>query len=345
MGIDWEYLLGTGGENLERAYNDAIPEPDSYPCDDSLYEDDEFNGEVNDGEECEAYEPEEDMDPEILLNAPLCGLSHRQMKAAFFVNDNHAPYLISVLKGERNTWKGNDTTLTGMDDQQYPVCDRLFHANSVKTALSFIRNKELFSRAYGEEHGLQTTQSSDSLDKLLGIYNDIFFDNIDIPYRSGTNRSAYGPVMFVFNIDILKGQKIRILKSNPWSCGNREGLAYNDLFYSGIEEIKSILSENNQYNQNRVAFLGDFNHHTTVFDTPVLPFGDNLEAIYLEQCFDGSGRENELKDSLECELRNVGLDIPVIIRKDPPNLSFTGLAADAQELWNIQPEYTGPEVE
>ena len=60
MGIDWEYLLGTGGENLERAYNDAIPEPDSYPCDESLYEDDEFNGEVNDGEECEAYEPEDE---------------------------------------------------------------------------------------------------------------------------------------------------------------------------------------------------------------------------------------------------------------------------------------------
>ncbi len=333
MGIDWEELLGAEGADLERAYNDAIPEPDPY-----FYGDDEY-------EEAEGGKSEEPaIDPEILLNTPLYDLTDAQKKAAFNAAYDGTPYLLAVLKGENNFWRGNDTTLKGMDDMEYPACDRLFHANSVKTAIQFIRGEGLFSRAYGEERGLQTSQNSDQIDKQLGVYNDIFFDNVDIPHISGTNRSAYGPVMFVFKPDILEGQKARILKCNPWSREDRNTLTYNDMFYSGIEEIKTILNADGRQNINRVAFLQDFDHHTTVFDTPVLPFGGNLEAIYVEQCYDGSGKENELKSILENELRISHLHVPVIIRKDPPDTSFTGLATSEEELWYIDPDDISPEI-
>ena len=328
MGIDWEYLLNCeDGERLADAYNDAIPEPDDYP-----YDDPECNDDI---EENEDAGQEEEANTEDLLDRPLVELSDDEKIAAFNLRDCCTPYLITILKGEKNSWKGNDTTLTGMDDNQYPACDRLFHANSIKTSLRFIERKALFSREFGENEGLQTYQRSDSFDRQLGVYNDIFFDNIDIPYRSGTNRSAYGPVMFVFKIDILKNQKIRILKFNPWNGRDQDDITYNQLFFSGIEEIKSILCVDHHYNTNRVNFLENFEHHTTVFNTSELPFGNNLDFIYVEKCYDGSGRENELKNVLENALNEAGLDVPVIIRKDDPDTSFYGLAAEAEELWSF----------
>ena len=52
----------------------------------------------------------------------------------------------------------------------------LYHGNSVITSLSFILNKKLFSRKYGEDNAIpQTFQKSDDKDKEQDIYNDIFF--------------------------------------------------------------------------------------------------------------------------------------------------------------------------
>lgn len=51
----------------------------------------------------------------------------------------------------------------------------LYHGNSVITSLSFILNKKLFSRKYGEDNAIsQTFQKSDDKDKEQDIYNDIF---------------------------------------------------------------------------------------------------------------------------------------------------------------------------
>ena len=128
MGIDWEELLGAGGKDLDRAYNDAIPEPDPY-----FYGDDEY-------EEAEGGKSEEQaIDPAILLNTPLFELTDAQKKAAFNVAYDGTPYLLAVLKGDINFWHGSDKTLKGIDDREYPACDRLFHANSVKTSIQFIR--------------------------------------------------------------------------------------------------------------------------------------------------------------------------------------------------------------
>ena len=118
----------------------------------------------------------------------------------------------------------------------------------------------------------------------------------------------------------------------------------NLILFSGIEEIKTIMTDGGHIDINRVAFLGDFDHHTTVFDTALLPFDGNLEAIYVEQCPDGSGKENELKSILENELRISSLNVPVIIRKDPPDASFTGLAASEDDLWFIDPDDISPDM-
>ena len=349
MGIDWEYLLNAEGERLERAYNDAIPEPDDFFDDFDEYYDEDFYESESDGEaeeapaiagepaNAEATVPAEPVTAE-LMDHPLHELSAEQKIALFHLNDCRASYLISIMKGERNRWKGRNRTLEGADGNSYPACDRLFHANSVRTSIEFIRRKALLSRAFGENEIHQTTQRSDDLDKQLGIYNDIFFDNIDIPSRCGTNRSAYGPIMFVFKVDILKGHPIRILKCNPWSAENMENLSYNDLFFSDVDEIRNILIENHQMDQNRVDFLSDFNHHTTVFNTSELPFGDFLEAIYLEKSPNDTGLENAVKDHLEYELGYVGLDVPVVIRNNPPNAAEYGLAAAYEELWEDFPE-------
>lgn len=61
----------------------------------------------------------------------------------------------------------------------------LFHVNSVITSLTFIDNGGLLSRETVEEYNLpQTDQQSDDIDKKFNIYNDIFFDSVDIHERA-----------------------------------------------------------------------------------------------------------------------------------------------------------------
>lgn len=62
----------------------------------------------------------------------------------------------------------------------------------------------------------QTPQYTDESDKLYNIYYDIFFDSMEIQRRTGI--SYYGPVLFVYSIDVIDSVKeghIRITKMNP----------------------------------------------------------------------------------------------------------------------------------
>ncbi len=53
MGIDWEELLGADGEDLDRAYNDAIPDwgygPYGEPFEPPYEESDDDDGEGGEG--------------------------------------------------------------------------------------------------------------------------------------------------------------------------------------------------------------------------------------------------------------------------------------------------------
>lgn len=107
----------------------------------------------------------------------------------------------------------------------------LYHANSVATASTFLKNGGLLSRGYVEDHGLvQTSQETDEKDKQVDVFYDIFFDLVDIHERSkGLNH--YGPVVFVYSIDvidILPEGHLKITKDNPirWDPNMKENEKY-----------------------------------------------------------------------------------------------------------------------
>ncbi|MDP2843266.1 MAG: hypothetical protein Q8O06_06485 [Acetobacterium sp.] len=94
----------------------------------------------------------------------------------------------------------------------------LYHANTTKTALAFIRNAGLLSRGAVDLLGeAQTPQYTDDADKQFCVWNDVFFDAVDIHERA-RNNNKYGPILFVYNLSVLKTAKddgLRIIKLNP----------------------------------------------------------------------------------------------------------------------------------
>lgn len=103
----------------------------------------------------------------------------------------------------------------------------LFHANSIETSLSFFKANALLSRAKMDQSALpQSHQTTDDLDKKLGIYNDIFLNMHDAHTRFKRS-NAYGPVLFRLKtsavINYVKSNQgtISITGSNPmyWSVG------------------------------------------------------------------------------------------------------------------------------
>ena len=143
----------------------------------------------------------------------------------------------------------------------------IYHSNTVRTACTFLSNKGLLSRKTVECRGLdQTSQNSDDDDKSLGIWNDIFFDNIDIHDHLSRckNKSAcinlYGPVLFKFRLEALLElnilSKLKITRTNPnrWIRDN----GGKDDFFETIDEMKDSLSKGN-FQQHIV--LHNFNNY------------------------------------------------------------------------------------
>lgn len=122
----------------------------------------------------------------------------------------------------------------------------LYHANTVRTSCTFLRNGGLLSRGYVIDHGLsQTSQKSDAIDKKYGIWHDIFFDDCDIHQRSG-NANFYGPVLFKFSIDVLLANThspIKITKRNPINWKRVESL--RERYFYSIDELEASYSYGN----------------------------------------------------------------------------------------------------
>jgi hypothetical protein len=116
--------------------------------------------------------------------------------------------------------------------------DALYHANTVSTCCTFLRDGHLLARGTVHERGLdQTDQRSDTSDRKLGIWYDIFFDAIDIHVQSG-NRSYYGPIMLKFDLSLLEQDwlpNIWVSKSNPidWD----DSTPVQNRWFSSIEEL------------------------------------------------------------------------------------------------------------
>lgn len=103
----------------------------------------------------------------------------------------------------------------------------LHHANSVATACQFIRKGSLLSRGSVERLGVaQTPQASDDADKRYSIWFDVFVDSVDI-HKRAKRANAYGPVLFVFDINIINKNgtgRIWVTKLNPtkWASKSEE---------------------------------------------------------------------------------------------------------------------------
>lgn len=248
-------------------------------------------------------------------------------------NTTTSRYMIKVLNGSKSKQLWETKTWKDSNGKNWPTYGKLFHANSVATAVNFIRKGGLFSRQYGENNKLQTPQKSDDLDKRLNIYNDIFFDNSDIVYHAPYKTSAYGPVMFVFNPCSISEKEVRITKVNPAGTGSKKGMTYDDLFFASTEELSQAIKD-----EKKRGFINNWGHHTTIYNEEMLEFtNDNLFAIYIERKADKSGKEKDVKALLEKELKKQHLNVPVIIRPFYPVIPKDKhlYAAEIEELWEF----------
>lgn len=149
--------------------------------------------------------------------------------------------------------------------------NQLYHANTVSTACTFLEQNGLLSRGTVRDLGLlQTPQETDGSDQEYDVFYDIFFDSVDIHDRS-RNINYYGPVTFVFSIDLLDTLPencIKITKDNPkyWTSEMSE----EEKYFLSIEELQLGF------------FRGNFKQHITLrHQYDAIPF-DYLTCVILD---------------------------------------------------------------
>jgi len=147
----------------------------------------------------------------------------------------------------------------------------LFHANTVTTSCAYLTHGKLLSRAGVEKLDLvQTKQKSDDVDKKFGIFNYIFLDTVDIHNRA-RRRNEYGPVVFVFSLDLLLMlgiKSIRVTKTNPIKWDGRE--SDDKKYFMSIEELDS-------------GFVyGDFGMSLMIEDEGGLPIKNGFSTMLVD---------------------------------------------------------------
>ncbi|WP_175836808.1 hypothetical protein [Burkholderia anthina] len=186
---------------------------------------------------------------------------------------------------------------------------RLYHANSVSTSLSLIRLGGLASRQRVEQANLpQTYQYTDPTDRALGIWNDVFLDTVDIHQRI-RNVNHYGPVLFEFDLDILRevdsDADARVSKSNPskWSVDTPEATRY----FTDASELRQGLS------------IGTFDQMLMLSTaTGHIPFGGSLLRVVVDDPAAGTAASEwhvAATEAISGELTAAGLQVPVVRRE------------------------------
>lgn len=134
--------------------------------------------------------------------------------------------------------------------------DHFYHANTVKTSLTFIDSLALLSREHVEQNGLnQTTQSSDETDREFGIWNYIFLDGKDLAaYFSQPN--LYGPILFAFVNELLLNENIptiRITKFNPYYWTNEH--SDSDKYFNNLNDFRNAYLTGNKHRDGGIMFI------------------------------------------------------------------------------------------
>jgi hypothetical protein len=116
----------------------------------------------------------------------------------------------------------------------------LFHANTVQTAMTFIRERALLSRGYIEVNNLtQTAQKSDVEDVKFGVWDDVFLDGLDL-HTKYKQPNYYGPVLFRMKLDLLLSPSfpnVLVTKSNPMYW--KDDTLLENKYYSDAEQIRT----------------------------------------------------------------------------------------------------------
>lgn len=112
------------------------------------------------------------------------------------------------------------------------------HANTVATAVTFLKEGGLLSRGYVEDDDLiQTSQSSDECDRHFDVLDDVFIDVVDL-HGYFPRQNLYGPVLFKFSIVFLLDDNLDVwvTKNNPiyWS----DKLKHSDKYFKSVRELK-----------------------------------------------------------------------------------------------------------
>jgi hypothetical protein len=148
---------------------------------------------------------------------------------------------------------------------------KLYHANSVLTSCNFLREGFLFSRGSVERQGFpQTEQYSDTLDKQMGLWYDVFVDTVDIHERA-KRINSYGPVLFELDVDSLLSEslgKIWISKLNPTAW---DGKTRQARWFQSLDEVRANFTK------------GTFNHMVVFRHSGgQIPLSKHLKRIILD---------------------------------------------------------------
>ncbi|MFP1754888.1 hypothetical protein [Lonsdalea quercina] len=184
----------------------------------------------------------------------------------------------------------------------------LHHANTVATAISFIKNGGLVSRGDIERLGaFQTKQESDHEDKQYDVWEDVFLDTVDL-HGFFSRQNLYGPVLFKFNIDFLlcEDLDIWITKANPmfWT----QNMSPDERYFQGMPDI--LMNWDNFNRQHKMITIRK-PYHPILFQY--------LEKIVLDdpnvQIYNDTIPYDVAQKSLCIELKNAQLPLTLLTKR------------------------------
>lgn len=162
----------------------------------------------------------------------------------------------------------------------------LYHANTVGTSLNYFFNNGLMSRGLVEKMGFfQTPQSSDDIDKVLDVWNDVFIDTTDLHSYFG-RENHYGPVLFEFDTELVKDEtlEIWITKNNPIYWNNHTPM--EERYFQSMEEVRSLW-DSIQRQRKMITIRNSqspilFNFvRRVIIDDPKVSFIENETKVYV----------------------------------------------------------------
>lgn len=188
--------------------------------------------------------------------------------------------------------------------------NEIYHANTVLTSCTFLQRSMLLSRGNVErENLLQTSQTSDNVDKKYNVWFDAFVDSVDIHARA-RKRNIYGPVLFVIDSEIIKKTytgKIWVSKLNPTKWAGTES---HERWFSSIEDLES------NFVKGRFDQMILFRH-----SGGALPIKNYLKKIILDDPFwehsDKTDYYSSARGALKLAMTLGGINVPIEKRKCP----------------------------